>query len=148
MSVASSVAGSDGGPARLGNLNAANASDLARANASSNSTVGQIAAYEAAVAGGISEADAAAILSEISNRSVDESVVAAVNQLLGTEVSDDPGGGGDTGDGTDGGDGTDDGGVADGGDGTGDGTDGGDDTDDGGVADGGDGTGDGTERWR
>jgi len=84
----------------LGNLNAAHASPTAMANASSNSTVGLIAAYAQAVKAGqiTTTAEAQQALGAISNKSsqdeelgvdavdaVDAAVVAAVNELLGIE---------------------------------------------------------------
>ena len=80
---------------QLGSLNAAHASETARANAAPNSRVGQIAAYEqATLAARAAETDeamtafeqaAAEALAAASNKnnSDDPAVVAAVNGLLG-----------------------------------------------------------------
>ena len=81
----------------LGRLNAAHASPTARANASPNSVVGIIAAYEAEVkaaedAEAVAAAAAAAVdtLAEAANKGYpDDAVVAAVNNLLGIEATED-----------------------------------------------------------
>lgn len=69
----------------LGRLNAAHASPTARANAAANSTVGQIAAYEQAALVGDVQA-AAESLAMAANKTVDTSVVKAVNELLSLET--------------------------------------------------------------
>ena len=69
----------------LGSLNAAHASPTARANASPRSRVGQIAAYEGAIAADDLQA-AAESLASAANKEIDADVVAAVNGLLGLEV--------------------------------------------------------------
>ena len=71
----------------LGRLNAAHASPQALANAASNSTVGRIAAYRAA----IEEDDltaAADVLAALSNKPVSAESVRAFNELLGVSLSD------------------------------------------------------------
>lgn len=72
--------------AALGSLNASHASSTARANASPNSRVGGLAAYEAALAAGDLE-EAAQALGRTANKAVTPDVVAEVNRNLGVEAT-------------------------------------------------------------
>jgi hypothetical protein len=72
------------GGEKLGSLNAAHASETARAHAASNSQVGKIASYERSVQNG-DIAAAAADLAGAANKAIVEPVVHAVNELLGID---------------------------------------------------------------
>jgi hypothetical protein len=81
---------------KLGNLNAAHASATAFANASPNSMVGSIAAAygQESVKGAVTADQASVSLEDISNKPVDEEVIAAVDALVdgkiaGPDVEDD-----------------------------------------------------------
>lgn len=68
----------------LGRLNAAHASETAMANAAPNSAVGEVAAYRDAVLAGETE-DAAVAVDAATNKTVTESVLHALNELLGID---------------------------------------------------------------
>ena len=72
------------GDEKLGSLNAAHASETARAHAAPNSKVGKIASYEQAVQDG-DIAGAAADLADAANKAIVEPVVHALNELLGID---------------------------------------------------------------
>jgi hypothetical protein len=74
--------------ASLGKLNAAHASPAALAHASRNSTVGQIAAYKAAVEKGDLDA-AAALLAGLANKDISTKAVTELNALLGVTLTED-----------------------------------------------------------
>lgn len=69
----------------LGRLNAAHASDTARAHAAPNSTVGRIAAFGNALEAGDIEA-AAEALADAANKSISPDVVSATAGLMGVDV--------------------------------------------------------------
>lgn len=71
---------------KLGKLNAVHASTTAFADADEGATVGMLAAYARETMSGVGAEDAATRLSEISNREVDEDVVAEVDRLLEGKV--------------------------------------------------------------
>jgi len=75
--------------ASLGRLNAAHASQTAMKNAAANSTVGRIAAYQAAVTGDEIDIDAAAAaLVAASNKPVTAERIEALNDILGITFDD------------------------------------------------------------
>jgi hypothetical protein len=86
-----------GAKASLGALNAAHASPTARANASPNSRVGQIAAYERAMQSALAIQDPAkrasaitearALLDDAANKPVTPAVVERVDALLGLDTT-------------------------------------------------------------
>ena len=78
------IVGKNKNKAKIGKLNAANASPTALENASPHSAVGAIASYVDAVADDDVQAAAEALAT--SNKSVDDAVVNAVNGLLGIEM--------------------------------------------------------------
>jgi hypothetical protein len=79
--------------AKLGRMNAVNASSTARQHAAANSTVGLIAAYEKALTGDeITEAEiteAAKALAALSKQGVPEEPVELLNEKLGLDPSSD-----------------------------------------------------------